>query len=94
MCVVYCCAVCSSSVRRPVVTEEKKWGQNSVKFILSNSLRAWQKRRGYERRAERKSKEKSNESDKGILLCSLQTPLFCQNSKVDVLLKKTRTEGC
>ncbi len=59
-------------------------GQNSVRFILSYSLMAWQKRRGYERRAERKSKEKRDESDKGISLCSLQTPLFCQSGKLDL----------
>lgn len=78
---------CSSSFHRLVVTEEKKWGQNSVKFILSYSLMAWQKRRGYERRAERKGKEKRNESDKGISLCSLQIPLFCQSGELDLLKK-------
>lgn len=48
---------------------------------------AWQKRRGYERRAERKGKEKRNESDKGISLCSLQIPLFCQSGELDLLKK-------
>lgn len=45
---------CSSSVsfQRLVVTEEKKRGQNSAKIILSYSLMAWQRRRGYESREE------------------------------------------
>lgn len=41
----------SSSFQRLVVTEEKKWGQNRVKFILLYSLMAWQKRRGYEKKS-------------------------------------------
>lgn len=32
---------CSSSFQKLVVTEEKKWGQNSVKFILFYSLIIW-----------------------------------------------------
>ncbi len=48
---------CSSSFQRLVVTEEKKWGQNSIKFILLYSLMTRQKRREYERRAGRKSME-------------------------------------
>lgn len=79
---------CSSSFQRLVVTEEKKWGQNSVEFILAYSLMAWRKRRGYERRAQ--SNGKRNENEKGISLCSFQTILFCQNNKLDVLKKKTK----
>lgn len=71
----------SPSLQRLVVTEEKKWGQNSVKFILSYSLKAWQKRRVYERRAKKKSKERRNESDEGYLTMFFPTPLFCQKKK-------------
>lgn len=51
---------CSSSFQRLDVTKGKKWGQNSVKFILSHSLMAWQKRR-YDKRAERRCKKKRND---------------------------------
>lgn len=52
---------CSSSFQRLDVTKGKKWGQNSVKFILSCSLMAWQKRRRYDKRAERRCEEKRND---------------------------------
>ena len=80
---------CSSSSQRLVITEEKKWGQNSVRFILSYSLMAWQQRRGHERRAEWKRKEKRNDNTR----YGYFTLLHHNSLKVVhwIFLKKTQT---
>lgn len=80
---------CSSSVsfQRLVVTEEKKWGQNNVKSILSYSLMAWHKRRREEGGRERRGGMKVI----GVFHCAVYKHHYSVKVSNRIFYKTTQT---